>query len=145
MQHQHHLRVHGSPSTHHRSPLARPNPAAGFSLSFTFGAPWPALLSFGLLFLGTVASLYLLKSQHTPERFQVPLFPLTPCLGILFTIHLICSLGWPAYVRFGVWMVLGLGIYALYGVHGAEQREREHARRVWLGPGSCGAYGAAMS
>ena len=73
-------------------------------------------------------SLYLLPIMHIPQRFQVPLFPITPSLGILFTVHLIGSLGWPAYVRFGVWMAAGLASYALYGVHGAEQREQEHNR-----------------
>lgn len=36
--------------------------------------------------------------------------------------------GWPAYVRFGAWMLAGLVVYALYGVHGTEQRELEHLR-----------------
>lgn len=57
-------------------------------------------------------------------------------------MHLIGSLGWLAYVRFGVWMAIGLALYALYGVHGAEQREREHARwavgsRVFCPPALC--------
>lgn len=82
------------------------------------------------LFLAIMASLKLLPVQHVPQRFQVPLFPFTPALGILFTIYLVCSLGWPAYVRFGAWMVAGLAVYALYGVHGAEQREMEHNRQA---------------
>lgn len=72
---------------------------AGFSISFTFGARWSIVLLFLLLFLAVMGSLFLLPVRHTPERFQVPLFPVTPALGILFTIHLIGSLGWPAYVR----------------------------------------------
>ncbi|KAI7841378.1 hypothetical protein COHA_004996 [Chlorella ohadii] len=104
--------------------------AAGFSLSFTFDAGWPAVLVFLLLFFLAAGCLYLLPVRHVPEKFRVPLFPATPCLGILFTVHLIGSLGWLAYVRFGVWMALGLALYALYGVHGAEQREREHASEL---------------
>lgn len=61
----------------------------------------------------------------------------TPALGLLFTVHLIGSLGWPAYVRFGVWMAAGLLVYALFGVHGAEEREREHIRRVRLREAGC--------
>ncbi|EFN50706.1 hypothetical protein CHLNCDRAFT_7483, partial [Chlorella variabilis] len=91
--------------------------ALGFSLSFTFSAPWAAVAAFLGLFLAIMASLKLLPVQHVPQRFQVPLFPFTPALGILFTIYLVCSLGWPAYVRFGAWMVAGLAVYALYGVH----------------------------
>ena len=58
----------------------------------------------------------------------MPLFPLTPALGIGFNIHLIGLLGWPAYVRFVAWMVAGLALYACYSVHGTEQRELEHLR-----------------
>lgn len=103
-------------------------PASGFSLSFTFHAGWPACLACLALFGLVTAGLYLLPVAHTPDRFRVPLFPATPALGILFTVHLIGSLGWPAYVRFGVWMMAGLALYACYGVQGAEERERQHLR-----------------
>lgn len=59
-----------------------------------------------------------LLPPHLPAQWPLP----------TAQVHLLGSLGWLAYVRFGVWMVLGLALYALYGVHGAEQREREHAR-----------------
>lgn len=42
-------------------------------------------------------------------------------------MHLIGSLGWPAYVRFGVWLAVGLLIYGLYGAQAAEERERQLA------------------
>jgi hypothetical protein len=89
-----------------------------------------AVAVFLALFACTALSLKLLPIRHTPQRFQVPFFPFTPALGILFTMHLIGSLGWPAYVRFGVWMLAGCASYALYGVHGAEQREIEHNRQA---------------
>lgn len=104
--------------------------AVGFAASFALGARWTVVLTFLLLFIAVAACLAFLPIRHTPERFRVPLFPLTPCLGILANVHLISSLGWPAYVRFGVWMAAGLAIYALYGVHGAELRELEHQREL---------------
>ncbi|KAL4458687.1 hypothetical protein ABPG75_013552 [Micractinium tetrahymenae] len=102
--------------------------AIGFSVAFTFGASWGIVLVFLLLFAVAMASLLALPIRHTPERFQAPLFPFTPACGIGFTILLTASLGWPAYVRFGAWMLAGLAVYALYGVHGTEQRELEHQR-----------------
>lgn len=63
----------------------------------------------------------------------MPLSPLSPALGVLFTVHLIGSLGWMAYVRFVVWMLLGLVIYAGYGVHAADEREHLEARRYAAG------------
>ena len=66
-----------------------------------------------------------LQAVRSPSRFVVPLFPATSMLGILFTIHLLCSLGWPAYVRFVVWMVLGAVVYVFYGAGSADVHESE--------------------
>ena len=33
------------------------------------------------------------------------------------------SLGWPAYARFGAWMVLSVLVYCCYSVHGADARQ----------------------
>jgi hypothetical protein len=127
--------MHGKVMSHTWRSLFTCRAAAGFSLCFTFMAPWGAMAVFLALFAAVTLSLKLLPVRHVPQRFRVPLFPFTPALGILFNVHLIGSLGWPAYVRFGVWMALGAAIYALYGVHGAEQREADHNRwarqHVW--------------
>ena len=109
-------------------PLPTPHRPAAFSLAFTLGAPWPACLALLLACAGAALALWLLPVVHMPEKFKAPFFPWTPCLGILLTVCLMCSLGWPAYLRFGIWMLLGLGIYAAYGVHGAEARDAEHRR-----------------
>eukprot|EP00887_Chlorella_sp_A99_P006516 scaffold3.g6516.t1 len=101
--------------------------SAGASMSFTFGGPWVLVLVFLALWMAASASLLLLPLAHVPPRFTVPLFPLTPCAGVLCTVHLIGSLGWPAYVRFGVWVAIGLGVYCAYGIHAAEQHEQLQA------------------
>lgn len=47
-------------------------------------------------------------------------------------------------MRFGAWVLAGLGVYALYGVHGSEQRELEHLReRSAGGAAACRAAGPA--
>ena len=35
------------------------------------------------------------------------------------------SLGWKAYVRFGIWLVLSLLVYVFYGVHSASDAQQE--------------------
>ncbi|KAK9811336.1 hypothetical protein WJX72_002052 [[Myrmecia] bisecta] len=95
------------------------------SASYTFEAPVPVLVVFAVLWLLAAASLAFLPVAFVPTKFAVPLTPFTPALGILATIHLIGSLGWPAYVRFVVWLVVSLVVYALYSVHKAEERDRE--------------------
>ena len=74
----------------------------------------------------TVCSLRVVRA---PARFSVPLFPVTPALGVFFTVHLVCSLGWPAYVRFAVWMGIGGAVYGLYSARAAEQHEGEVKRQ----------------
>lgn len=122
--------------------------SAGLSISFTYEAPWWVLGVFSILWAFTAAAMCMLRPVRTPARFSVPLFPATSVLGILFTIHLLCSLGWPAYVRFAVWMVLGAAVYAFYGAKAAEQHEaetkldREKAvRREWQENGAQGSSG----
>lgn len=100
---------------------------AGGSLSFTYAAPGLVVLLFLLLWLAATLSLLLLPIAHVPPRFRVPLFPLTPSLGVISTVHLMCSLGWPAYVRFAVWVLAGLAIYFLYGAPAAEERDVQQA------------------
>jgi peptidoglycan/LPS O-acetylase OafA/YrhL len=97
--------------------------SAGVSMSFKFGAPWPAMAAFAAVWLAGTSILALAPHKYSPTRFTVPWFPFTPCLGIFFNVHLMCSLGWPAYVRFAVWVAIGLAIYTLYGVHAVEERE----------------------
>ena len=109
----------------------------GLSVSFTYEAPWWVLGIFSVLWAFSAAAMCALRPVRNPAKFSVPLFPATSVLGILFTIHLLCSLGWPAYVRFAVWMALGAAVYAFYGAKSAEQYEvetkddREEAARQW--------------
>ncbi len=95
------------------------------SISFTYRAPTIMLILFSLAWICAAVMMCTLKAHRIPSRFAIPFFPLTSILGILFTIHLLCSLGWPAYVRFVVWMVLGGVVYAVYGAKAAEAHEME--------------------
>ena len=41
--------------------------------------------------------------------------PLFPILGIIVCAAMILGLGWTNWLRLGVWLVIGLVIYASYG------------------------------
>jgi APA family basic amino acid/polyamine antiporter len=47
--------------------------------------------------------------------FRTPLVPVVPILGIFFCAYLMSSLPTVTWIRFFVWMTLGLGIYFSYG------------------------------
>jgi APA family basic amino acid/polyamine antiporter len=50
--------------------------------------------------------------MHRP--FRAPLSPLTPLLGIVFCLYLIANLAPLTWLRFVVWMIIGLAVYFAY-------------------------------
>jgi len=55
------------------------------------------------------------RDPNAPRQFKTPLVPLVPLLGIVVNMAMIFGLGWPNWLRLGVWLVLGLVIYFGYG------------------------------
>ncbi|WP_432061617.1 amino acid permease [Streptomyces sp. S1] len=55
------------------------------------------------------------RAPELPRSFRVPLFPLSPLLGIGFCLYLIWGTGWTTWVQFAVFLVAGGLLYALYG------------------------------
>jgi APA family basic amino acid/polyamine antiporter len=51
-----------------------------------------------------------------PRPFRVPAVPLFPIAGVIFCVALMLSLPVLTWIRFFVWLVIGLVIYFLYGV-----------------------------
>ncbi|KAJ9530705.1 hypothetical protein QJQ45_014868 [Haematococcus lacustris] len=88
-----------------------------FSLSFTERAPLLLPLFFLLAWLAITLSFYRLPVLYTPTLFKCPGSPWVPSLGMLTCLHLIGSLGWPAYVRWIVWFALGTVVYVTYSMH----------------------------
>ncbi|WP_285240584.1 amino acid permease [Pseudarthrobacter sp. MEB009] len=55
------------------------------------------------------------KRPDAPRTFRLPLMPLVPAFGVLASAFLMFQLHWETWVRFGVWLVIGLVIYFAYG------------------------------
>ena len=56
--------------------------------------------------------------RREPERkraFRTPFVPLVPVLGILSCVYLMMGLPGVTWLRFGVWLVIGMVIYFAYG------------------------------
>jgi APA family basic amino acid/polyamine antiporter len=51
----------------------------------------------------------------TPRSFRLPLMPVVPAFGVLASLFLIAQLHWETWLRFGVWLVIGLVLYFAYG------------------------------
>jgi APA family basic amino acid/polyamine antiporter len=54
------------------------------------------------------------RSPEIPRSFRTPWMPVVPAVGVLFSLWLIISLPWETWVRFAVWLVIGLAIYFGY-------------------------------
>ncbi len=63
------------------------------------------------------AGVWILRSQrpdlHRP--FRTTWVPLVPILGIVCCVGLMVTLPADTWIRLGVWLAVGLGIYFLYG------------------------------
>src|SRR5881392_1364888 len=57
-----------------------------------------------------------------PRPFRVPMVPVFPILGVLFCFVLMLSLPLETWIRFFVWLGIGLLIYFLYGVGNSKLR-----------------------
>ncbi|MGG2092637.1 amino acid permease [Bacillus sp. S13(2024)] len=55
------------------------------------------------------------KRPDLERKFKTPLVPFIPLIGICFSLYLIVSLPEITWIRFVVWMLIGLVIYTLYG------------------------------
>jgi basic amino acid/polyamine antiporter, APA family len=85
------------------------------------------LVNIGTLFaflIVNVAVIWLRRSKPEMERgFRVPLVPVVPIIGALLCAYLMTKLPGTTWARFGIWLVLGMVIYALYGYRNSRLRK----------------------
>ncbi|MFE6687294.1 amino acid permease [Streptomyces sp. NPDC057743] len=77
------------------------------------------LTTIGTLAIMAAVNVSLLVLRRTrpdlPRRFRVPLYPLSPLLGIVFCGYLIYGTGPATWLQFAGFLALGTVVYALYG------------------------------
>ena len=72
------------------------------------------LFAFVLVALGIIILRRTNPDRHRP--FRTPLVPLVPLLAVAMCGYLMLQLPWVTWVRFFVWLAIGLAIYFMYGV-----------------------------
>jgi APA family basic amino acid/polyamine antiporter len=70
------------------------------------------LFAFVLVSIGVIVLRYREPERH--RGFRVPFGPVIPVLSVLFCILLMAGLPAITWVRFFVWLIIGLAVYVLY-------------------------------
>ncbi|MBB4743073.1 APA family basic amino acid/polyamine antiporter [Actinoplanes octamycinicus] len=90
------------------------------------------LVSIGTLFAFVVVSIAVPVLRRTRpglnRAFRVPLSPVVPVLSALACLYLMTNLSVETWLRFLVWMAVGLGVYLVYGRRRAALSEGAPAR-----------------
>ena len=113
-------RVHPRFQTPHISTIA-----AGFAVGLPAGiwdiGTFADLSNIGTLFAFILVSAGVIRLRKTqpdrPRGFRVPLVPYLPIFSIVCCLILMTSLPLETWVRFFVWLAIGLTIYYFYGRH----------------------------
>jgi basic amino acid/polyamine antiporter, APA family len=63
-----------------------------------------------------------------PRPFRAPLVPLTPIISIVACLYLMLQLPKLTWIRFGIWLALGLVIYLFYGIRNSRLGKRQAGR-----------------
>jgi APA family basic amino acid/polyamine antiporter len=113
--------------------IAKVNPRTGTPVALTIGlgtliaalaavAPLNEivkLVNIGTLFAFFLVNIGVIVLRHThPEMerpFRVPFVPIFPLIGCALILYLVTTLPGETWIRFIIWLVLGLLVYYLYG------------------------------
>lgn len=80
------------------------------------------LLAFVVVCAAVIVLRY--KRPDLPRGFRTPGMPVVPLVGIVFSLWLVTFLAPETWLRFGVWFVIGLVVYAAYGYRHSRMNER---------------------
>ena len=85
------------------------------------------LVNIGTLFAFILVNIGVIVLRRTrpdmPRPYRVPWSPVLPILGVLFAVYLMTDLPWDTWVRFVVWLVIGIVIYFAYGYRNSRVRK----------------------
>lgn len=90
-----------------------------------------ALSSVSVVLLLLIHAILALASQPQSVykiSFQVPLVPYIPILSMFVNFYLMLKLSYTTWIRFAVWMAIGLAIYFFYGIWNSNERHRKSSK-----------------
>src|SRR5262249_22814540 len=103
--------------------------AVGVCAMFTSIDEMVDLTNIGTLFAFILVCLGILilrrREPNRPRGFTTPFVPWVPLLGVVSCIYLMFGLPWITWVRFGLWLAVGLAVYFFYGYRRSRLRVAE--------------------
>lgn len=104
------------------------------------------MTSIGTLFAFTLVCAGVLVVRRTMpcvhRGFKCPFVPAIPILGILTCVVMMCFLPADTWIRLILWMLIGLDVYALYGI---KHSKLEPGKSVRKGDGALNMLGIALA
>ncbi|XP_068760833.1 cationic amino acid transporter 2-like [Montipora capricornis] len=91
-------------------------------------AKWWAILLLTVICLSLIGCILLLlrlPQNMTPLPFRVPFVPVLPLISVFINVFLILKLSYLTWIRFAVWMVIGMSIYLFYGLRNSVEGQRQ--------------------
>lgn len=89
-------------------------------------------VSGGVWFLSTLGLSVLVGERRAPKVWGVPLVPWMPSMSVVTNLFLMGSLGFPAFIRFGICTLVMLVYYVFVGLHATydvvQQQEEDDMR-----------------
>nr|XP_057918818.1 cationic amino acid transporter 2-like [Doryrhamphus excisus]XP_057918819.1 cationic amino acid transporter 2-like [Doryrhamphus excisus] len=79
---------------------------------------------FSVILLLSVFLIWRHPQNATKASFMVPMLPALPIVSTLINVYLMFQLEGATWVRYAIWMAVGLVIYFGYGLHYSVQRQR---------------------
>lgn len=80
------------------------------------------LFAFVLVSLGVIVLRY--REPDRPRPFRVPWVPVTPLISVVACLYLMLQLPTITWIRFGIWLAIGIVIYFLYGIRHSRIRHQ---------------------
>jgi APA family basic amino acid/polyamine antiporter len=93
------------------------------------------LVNIGTLFAFVLVNIGVIILRRTrpemPRPYRVPWVPVLPIVGVAFAVYLMTDLPGLTWLRFGIWLAVGLLIYALYGYRHSRVRTEPAVTPGW--------------
>ena len=96
--------------------VAATPPLAQRARSLAFAAiPYAVAVLAAFVVVCVAVIVFRYRKPDEPRTFRLPFMPFVPAFGVLASGFLISQLHWETWLRFGIWLVVGLVLYFGYG------------------------------